>query len=577
MRNHEWNSVRISNPDGLYRKYREPNKVSPRNMRHGAIREALSRGVRETLRVAEYQKRRVRKRAKRQAKRDGVRKAARGASMAGHALLIFTAVVFCSVVYVSSLTIRVRPCSGMSTALAFQTSFRNPDETPLRATLYSENESYDKDFVGVAYLLFDGLEKKTKYTLSIVNLETEEKIYSSTFLTAEEDPYQIRVEDPIVTEDGLFQFSLAISGLDAGTFYTVYVMDQNGKKISVTDHSETQMTFSIPIKSLAAQAEETGEQSGGTGQTSGGSGTQSGGTGQASGGSGAQSGGTGQASGGSGAQSGGAGTQPGATGQESGETGEMPDETGEESPETGEAPDETGEQSAETGQAPGETGEQYGATGETSGGTGEQYGATGETPDETGGQYGATGETSGGTGQQSGGAAPEWDSDTLPFITVKVNGKIFLPRVWNNEKEPETEPEPVGESAAEAPDTESVGEALNPDEIEWVWNEEHTEVTASAPAPEDPAETVSLNASFTETVAKEAGCTEAGLAVYELSAVDENGAEYKDVQTEVIPPKGHRYERVRLDETAGGTSAEYVCESCGKTYRIDAAATEETD
>ncbi|MBR4211204.1 MAG: hypothetical protein IKR84_02295 [Oscillibacter sp.] len=352
MRNHEWNSVRISNPDGLYKKYREPNKVSPRNMRHGAIREALSRGVRETLRVAEYQKRRVKKRAKRH---DGVRKAARGASMAGHALLIFTAVVFCSVVYVSSLTIRVRPCSSMSTALAFQTSFRNPDETPLRATLYSENESYDKDFFGVAYLLFEGLEKKTKYTLSIVNLETEEKIYSSTFLTAEEDPYQIQVDDPVVTEDGLFQFSLSIGGLDAGAFYTVYVMDQNGKKMSVTDHSDAQATFSIPIKSLVAQPEETGAQSGGTGQTSGGTGQQSGGTGQ----------------------------------------------------------------------------------------------------------------TSGGTGAQSGGAAQEWDIDALPFITVRVKGKTFLPRVWNNEKEPEPEPEPVREPVAEVV-PEAVAEPLNPDEIEWV-------------------------------------------------------------------------------------------------------------
>ena len=466
MRNRELNSVRISNPDGLYKKYREPNRISPRNMRHGAIREALSRGVRETLRVAEYQKRRVKKRAKRQAKRDGVRKAARGASMAGHALLIFTAVVFCSVVYVSSLTIRVRPCSSMATALAFQTSFRNPDETPLRATLSSEQESYDKDFVGVAYLLFEGLEKKTKYALSIVNLETEEKIYSSTFLTAEEDPYQIQVEDPIVTAEGLFQFSLAIGGLEDGDFYTVYVMDENGKVMSVTDHSEAQTSFSIPIKSLAAQSDETGAQSGETGQISGGNGAQSGETGQTSGGSGARS------------------------------------------------------------------------------------GATGE-----------------------GEAAQQWDMDALPFITVKVNGKTFLPRVWNNEKEPE----PVRESAAEPPDAESVVEPLNPDEIEWVWNEERTEVSAFAPDPEQPGEIVSLDASFTETVTKEAGCTEAGLAVYELSAVDENGVEYKDTQTALIPPKGHSYERVRLDETQNGTSAEYVCAACGKMYRIDAAFTEETD
>ena len=512
MRNRELNSVRISNPDGLYKKYREPNRISPKNMRHGAIREASSRSVRETIRVAELRKRRrVEKPESRRGKRKDLRKASRGASMAGHALLIFTAVVFCAVVYVSSLTIRVRPCSSMSTALAFQTWFRNPDETPLRATLYSERESYDKDFVGVACLLFEGLEKKTKYALSIVNLETEEKIYSSTFLTAEEDPYQIQVEDPIVTPDGLFQFSLAIGGLEDGDFYTVYVMDENGKTMSVTDHSEAQASFSIPIKSIIAQSDETGEQSGETG-------TQSGATGQ---------------------QPGATGTQPGATGRPSGETGTQSGGTGRPSGETGTQPDATGEQSAETG---------------------EQSGETGETSGET---------------------AQEWDMDALPFITVKVNGKIFLPRVWNNEKEPEPVPEviaePAPESDPEPPDAESVVKPLNPDEIEWVWNEERTEVSAFAPDPEQPGETVSLDASFTETIAKEAGCTEAGLAVYELSAEDKNGVEYKETQTEVIPPKGHSYERVRLDETQNGTSAEYVCENCGKTYRIDAATTEEPD
>ena len=163
--------------------------------------------------------------------------------------------------------------------------------------------------------------------------------------------------------------------------------------------------------------------------------------------------------------------------------------------------------------------------------------------------------------------------DALPFITVKVNGKTFLPRVWNNEKEPE----PAPERAVEPPDAESAVEPPKLGEIEWVWNEEHTEVSAFAPDPEDPAETVRLDASFTETVAKEADCTEAGLAVYELSATDENGVEYKDTQTEVIPPKGHSYERVRLDETQNGTSAEYVCAACGKTYRVDAAFTEEAD
>ncbi|MBQ9493212.1 MAG: hypothetical protein IJR54_05690 [Oscillibacter sp.] len=505
MRNHELNNVRISNPDGLYKKYREPNRIAPKNMRHGAIREASSRSVRETVRVAEFYRRRVKKRAKRQAKGDGVRKAARGASMAGHALLIFTAVVFCAVVYVSSLTIRVRPCSSMATALAFQTSFRNPDETPLRATLYSEDESYDKDFVGVAYLLFEGLEKKTKYALSIVNLETEEKIYSSTFLTAEEDPYQIQVEDPVVTPEGLFQFSLAIGGLESGAFYTVYVMDENGKTVSVTDHSETQASFSIPIKSLAAPSEETGEQSGGTGQ-------QSGATGQQSGGTETQSGAMGQ-------QSGGTGTQSGATGEQSGATEQTSVETGEEAAETGETPNETGEQS------------------------------------------GATGET-------SGEAAQQWDIDTLPFITVKVNGRTFLPRVWNNEKEPEAVPQPVAEDGAETPDA---------DEITWIWNEEHTEAEALIPDPENPEEAWTVRAEVTETVVKEAGCEEEGLAVYTASASNAEGLEESDVQTVVIPATGHHYERVRTEETDGGTSAEYVCADCGKSYLIDATFIEERD
>ena len=239
----------------------------------------------------------------------------------------------------------------------------------------------------------------------------------------------------------------------------------------------------------------------------------------------------------------------------------------------------TGQTSGTTGQASGGTGTQSGATGQTSAETGQAPAATGEQSGETEEAFVKMEEEAGEASAEAGeeavetGETQELNIDALPFIMVKVNGKIFLPRVWNNEKEPE----PVRESAAEPPDAESVVEPLNPDEIEWVWNEERTEVSAFAPDPEDPAETVRLDASFTETVAKEADCTEAGLAVYELSATDENGVEYKDTQTEVIPPKGHSYERVRLDETQNGTSAEYVCAACGKTYRVEAAFTEETD
>ena len=161
--------------------------------------------------------------------------------------------------------------------------------------------------------------------------------------------------------------------------------------------------------------------------------------------------------------------------------------------------------------------------------------------------------------------------DELPFVTVKIDGKIFLPRVW------ESDPDIVQEGAAAPSNAESAAEPQDSEEIEWVWNDDRTEAEALIPNPENPEEKKAVAAEITETVAKEPQCEEPGLAVYELSATDENGTEYSDVQTAVIPPTGHSYERVRLDETASGTSAEYVCAACGKTYRLDASATEEPD
>ncbi len=478
MRNRELNNVRIGNPDGLWKKSREPNKLSLKNMRHRAIPEDSSRSFRETTRTREFYERSRTKKPRKQSKRRLQKSmAAKGASMAGHALMMVTAVVFCSFVYVSSLTIRVRPCSSMAHALAFQTSFRNPDSTPLRAELYAGEENYSKDFVGVAYLLFEGLTEKTAYGLDIVNIETEEKIYQSTFLTAEEDPYQIRVEDPRMTEEGLFEFGLSVDGLPTGAFYTVYVMDENGKKMAVMDCSDTNMSFSIPIKSFILPSDEPGQPSGGTQSPSGQTGQPSGGIQSPS-------------------------------GQDAQPSDETPPPPGQDE----QPPDEDVPPSDETR------------------------------------------------------PTPELDMDTLPFITVKINGNIFLPRVWGQE------PEPVPED-----DGEGVSELLSPEAVEWVWNGEHTEVEALIPNPENPGQPEVVRAEVTETVAKEPGCEEEGLAVYTASAPGQDGTEYSDVQTAVIPPKGHHYERVKLDETPNGASAEYVCPDCGKSYSIDVSATEEPD
>ena len=507
MRNRELNNVRIGNPDGMWKKSREPNKLSLKNMRHRAIPEDSSRAFRETTRVREFYKRsRTKKPREKSKKRTQNSVVSKGASMAGHALMMVTAVVFCSFVYVSSLTIRVRPCSSMAHALAFQTSFRNPDSTPLRAELYAGEETYSKDFVGVAYLLFDGLTEKTAYGLDIVNIETEEKIYQSTFLTAEEDPYQIRVENPRMTEDGLFEFGLSVSGLDEGAFYTVYVMDENGKKIAVMDCSDTNTSFSIPIKSFIPPSDEPGQPSGGTQSPSGQTGRPSGGTQSPSGQTGRPSGGTQSPSGQTGQPSGGTQSPSGQTGQPT------PDGNVPPSDETQPPPDENVPPSDETQ------------------------------------------------------PTPEPDMDTLPFITVKIDGNIFLPRVWGQE------PEPIPET-----NEESAAEPLSPDNVEWVWNEEHTEVEALIPNPENPEEPEIVRAEVTEAVAKEPGCEEEGLAVYTASVPGQDGTEYSDVQTAVIPPTGHHYERVKLDETPSGTSAEYVCPDCGKSYSIDVSATEEPD
>ena len=524
-KNRELNNVRIGNPDGLWKKYREPNRLSPKNMRHRAIREDSSRSFRETVRVAEFRERgRVEKPRKQPKKRIQNSVVSKGASMAGHALLMVTAVVFCATVYVSSLTIRVRPCSSMAHALAFQTSFRNPDSTPLRAELYAGEENYSKDFVGVAYLLFEGLKEQTAYGLDIVNVETEEKIYHSTFLTEEKDPYRIQVENPVMTEEGLFQFGLSLDGLPEGAFYTVYVMDEDGHKIAVLDCSETRTSFSIPVQSFAAQLSDTEQSSGETAQSPGTTGQASGGTGQSPGTAGQPSGGTGQSS--------------GATGQPSGQTAQPSAGT---EPPPGEVPtpeqDET--QAPEQDETP----------------TPGQDETQSPEPDEIP------------TPEQE---TAQLDMDSLPFITVKINGKTFLPRVWGQEPEPDAEsvPEQTPENVAESPDAA---------EIDWLWNEEHTEAEALIPNPENPGEPEIIRAEVTETVVKEAGCETEGLTVYTASAPGENGTGYNDVQTVVIPPKGHNYERVRLDETPSGTSAEYVCPDCGKSYSIDVSATEEPD
>ena len=493
MRNRELNHIGIANPDGICKRHHEPNIVSPKNVLHKAVREDSSRSFHETIRIREFYERahsrKPRKQLKKRVQKSAVSK---GASMAGHAMMMVTAVVFCSFVYVTSLTIHVRPCSSMAHSLAFQTSFRNPDSTPLRAELYAGEEKYSKDFVGVAYLLFDGLTEKTTYGLDIVNVETEEKIYQSTFLTAEKDKYQIRVEDPHMTEDGLFEFGLSVNGLEEGIFYTVYVMDENGKKMAVMDCSDTNTSFSIPIKSFVPQSGETGQSPGGTQPT------------------------------------------PGQTGQStqspSGQTGQPPGRDAQPSDET-RPPDEAPPE--EDAQLPDEAPPEEDA----------------QPPDEV---------------------SPEEDAqlnmDTLPFITVKINGNIFLPRVWGQE------PEPIP-----ADDGEGVPELLGTDSIEWVWNEEHTAVEALIPNPDNPEQPEVVRAEVTETVAKEPGCEEEGLAVYTASARGEGGNEYSDVQTAVIPPTGHNYERVKLDETQSGTSAEYVCPGCGKSYSIDVSATEEPD
>lgn len=460
-RNRELNNYRIANPDGLSRRHDEYNRRTYQDRKPGAIREDSSRSFRELRRTPEYYRRRRSAKARRRekseskskskSKRAASKAASLGTSVAAQGLIVVAAVVFCSFVYVSSLSIRVRPCSSMTDSLAFQTFFRNPDERPLRAALFSQSERYEKDFVGVAYLLFEGLEEKSEYELSIISVDTREEIYRSTFLTASEDPYQIRVEDPHITPDGAFAFGLQVSGLGAKDFYTVQIMDANGKTVAVLDGAEERTEFSIPISSLSAPETE---------------------------------------------------SEPGADANETPSGTEEPDET--------------------------------------------------ETPSET--QNPDASETPSGT-------AEEVDADTLPFITVKINGRTFLPKVWNND------PEPLPESAPETA----------PDGIEWVWNEERTEAEALIPNPENPEEPERVAAEVTQTVAKEPQCEEPGLAVYTAVVPLPDGTSYQDVRTEVLPATGHRYERVSVSETGNRTAAEYLCPDCGKTYRVDASVTEETD
>lgn len=468
----------------------------------------------------------------------GSESALAGAQAAAASVAATVSAVAVAAVYVYFLLVSMTPCSATTDALAFTLSVQNPDNVPLVAVLTSETgETITRDATNATYLLFDGLEKGTKYELAILNAETGETLARQSYVTAEEDPYSVSVENAQISPDGIFSFDLNAEGLRRSDFYTVTVMGADGKPLFSVDGTDAEASFSVPIGTLPEGVVPfvTVSVNGQTYMPRVWEEPDAGG---------------------------GAEPQPDA------ETPPPPDDAAptipdapEETPTLPDAPENPEEptQAPETPEAPPET-----ETPETPPETPE---APPEKPEEAP-------QTPAETPQETAQAPePPAQAPQEPTPPPEAPQETAQPPQEPPPPEAPQEPEPEPETPQEQePEPEA------PDEEEpqakWTWNEEHTAVTAEIPDPDNPGAFVTAEALVTESV-REPTCTEDGERLYSASVEGPDGKIYTDTRSEPIPAKGHSYERVSLRTEPGSSSADYICSECGAVYRMSAAATQE--
>jgi MYXO-CTERM domain-containing protein len=159
-----------------------------------------------------------------------------------------------------------------------------------------------------------------------------------------------------------------------------------------------------PNPSCAPDAgpQDSGSDSGGTGEDSGSTGNDSGSAGDDSGSTGNDSGSAGNDSGSTGNDSGTAGDDSGSTGNDSGSAGDDSGSAGNDSGSTGNDSGSAGDDSGSTGNDSGSAGDDSGSTGSDSGSAGDDSGSTGSDSGSAGDDSGSTGNDSGSAGDDSG-------------------------------------------------------------------------------------------------------------------------------------------------------------------------------
>lgn len=464
------------------------------------------------------------------------------------------AVALTAAVYVFSLFVAASPCSATTDALSFTLSIRNPDNAPLLAALTSDAGTVTRDVTNAAYLRFDGLEKGAEYELSIVNAETGETLYRKSYVTASEDPYRVSVEDAELSPDGTFSFHLSVEGLQKSDFYTLTVMDADGKPLLVVDGADADAFFAVPTGADTADADP--ESADTTGAETDGENAESADTTGADAKSAAMPFVTVSVNGMTFMPHVWEDSAPDAPPDASG-TPQEPDAP-EETPQEPDVPEETPtDPPEEQPQTPPDAPEEPSATPDAP----PESPPTPETPAQTP----ATPET----------PTPTPETPAQTPVTPTPTPETPAPTPQEQAQTPVT-PEPTPQDVPEETQEPETPSEPEPVQAKWTWNEEHTAATVEFPDPDDPESVITAEATVTESVT-DATCTEDGERTYAASVVGPDGETYADTRKETIPAKGHNYERVNLHAGSAASYADYICSQCGDVFRMSAAATEEPE
>lgn len=103
--------------------------------------------------------------------------------------------------------------------------------------------------------------------------------------------------------------------------------------------------------------------------------------------------------------------------------------------------------------------------------------------------------------------------------------------------------------------------------VTWEWSEDHESASVVLGSSSDET---SIPADI--RISEKVYCTTEGVRSFHAKATDEQGRGYYDVVNETVPPKGHDYvvDSTGIDETTGKVYADYVCQTCGEHFVMDA-------